>query len=67
MAALGYGWPETTAVQLYTVHNIFPFLSDEIVRRGAAHQGLTWHYNRPPVVDLDYEMDCRCVLQETIV
>jgi len=46
---------------VYTVHDIHPFLADEIVRRGAARNGLTWHFNRPPVVDLDFEMDCRGV------
>jgi hypothetical protein len=67
IAALGHGWTDTTAVQLYTVHNIFPFLSDEIIRRGAARHGLTWHYNRPPVVDLDYEMDCRGICCERVI
>jgi len=67
MAALGFTWKDTSAVQLYTVHDIHPFLADEIVRRGAARNGLTWHYNRPPVVDLEYEMDCRGVAVERIV
>ena len=66
MAELGFGWKDTTATQLYTVHDIHPFLADEIVRRGAARSGLTWHYNRPPVVDLEYEMDCRGVAIERI-
>ena len=61
MGALGFGWKDTTAAQLYTVHDVHPFLADEIVRRGAARSGLTWHYNRPPVVELEYEMDCRGV------
>ncbi len=59
LGALGCSWKDTTATQLYTVHDIFPFLAEEIVRRGAARSGLTWHFNRPPIVDLDYEMDCR--------
>jgi hypothetical protein len=66
MGVLGFGWRDTTAVQLYTVHDIHPFLADEIVRRGAARSGLTWHFNRPPVVDLEYEMDCRGVTAERI-
>jgi hypothetical protein len=61
MGALGFSWKDTTAAQLYTVHDVHPFLADEIVRRGAARSGLTWHYNRPPVVELEYEMDCRGV------
>ena len=49
LAALGFGWADTTATQVYTVHDLHPFLADEIVRRGAAPAGLTWHYARPPV------------------
>ena len=59
LAALGFAWSDTTATQVYTVHDLHPFLADEIVRRGAARAGLTWHYARPPVGGLEYEMDCR--------
>jgi hypothetical protein len=61
MAAVGAAWRDATAVQVYTVYDPYPFLADEIVRRGAAQHGLTWHFARPPVVGLDYEMDCRSV------
>lgn len=67
MAALGFQWSDTTATQLYTVHDIHPFMADELVRRGAMRSGLTWHFNRPPVVGLDYEMDCRAVNVERIL
>ena len=67
LAALGADWSDTTATQVYTVHDLHPFLADEIVRRGAAHSGLTWHYARPPVRELEYEMDCRAVFHETVV
>ena len=66
LAALGFGWQDTTATQVYSVHDIHPFLADEIIRRGAARSGLTWHYCRPPVVDLEYEMDCRGITVERI-
>ena len=67
LAAFGYSWADTTATQVYTVHDLYPFLADEIVRRGAARSGLTWHYARPPVQQLEYEMDCRSTRRETIV
>jgi hypothetical protein len=67
MAAFGMGWPQTTGVQLYTVYDVYPFLQDELVRRGAARHGLTWHFDRPPIVDIDYEMDCRAVDAERVV
>jgi hypothetical protein len=67
MAALGASWRDATAVQLYTVHDVHPFLGEEIVQRGAARNGLTWHFNRPPVVDIEYEMDCRAVHAEHVI
>jgi hypothetical protein len=67
LAALGLSWADTTATQVYTVHDLHPFLADEIVRRGAARSGLTWHFARPPVRGLEYEMDCRGVGRERVV
>jgi hypothetical protein len=67
LALLGFSWADTTATQVYTVHDLHPFLADEIVRRGAARAGLTWHYDRPPVRDLEYEMDCRGIAQERVI
>jgi hypothetical protein len=64
--ALGFTWRDTTTTQVYTIHNFHPFLADEIVQRGAAHAGLTWQYCKPPVVGLEYEMDCRGVKTEEI-
>lgn len=61
---LGVDWSRTTASQVYTVCDLYPFLADEIVSRGAARCGLTWHFARPPVQGLEYEMDCRGVTEE---
>jgi hypothetical protein len=67
MAALAFAWPDTTALQVYTVHDIMPFLADEIVGRGAARHGATWHYCRPPIVDLEFELDCRGLAVELVL
>jgi hypothetical protein len=67
MAALGADWASATGVQVYTVHDLYPFLGAEIVARGAARHGLTWQFCRPPVVGLEYEMDCRGVAVERVV
>ena len=67
MGLLGQSWAQTTATQVYTVYNLYPFLADEIVRRGAAAGGLTWHFCRPPVQGLEYEMDCRGVAAEHFI
>ena len=67
MSAFSGDWRQTTAVQLYTVRDVFPFLESELGKRGALRPGLTWHFNRPPVVDLEYEMDCRRVHVERVI
>ena len=35
--------------------------------RGAAAHGIAWHYCRPPVIGLDYEMDCRALGRELAI
>jgi len=67
LEALGGSWPQVNAVQVYTVHNIHPFLRDEIVRRTGNGGGLTWHYCRPPIEELEYEMDVRSVAMERVI
>ncbi len=67
MGLLGFGWTQTTATQVYTVFDLYQHLASEIVARGAADHGLDWHYCRPPVNVLDYEIDCRGVHVERVV
>jgi len=67
MSAFSGDWRQATAVQLYTVRNVFPFLQSELGKRGTLRPGLTWHFDRPPVVDLEYEMDCRRVYIERVI
>jgi hypothetical protein len=40
---------------------------EELVRPGAMQPGLTWHFARPPVLDLEFEMDCRGVRREVVI
>ena len=67
LAEFGFDWQDTTAAQAYTIHDFHPVMTEELVRRGAARSGLTWHFARPPVVDLEFEMDCRRVSREVVV
>jgi hypothetical protein len=67
LGLLGCSWRDTNASQVYTIHDLHPFLADEIVARGAAPMGVSWHYCRPPVQGLEFEMDCRAVAVEQFV
>ena len=67
LSALGVGWAKVNTTQVYTVHDLYPFLADEIVSRGAALGGLTWYYARPPVQGLEYEMDVRSIPVQQLI
>jgi hypothetical protein len=67
MKALGLGWADVNTTQVYTVQNLYPFLADEIVARGAARGGLTWYYARPPIQGLEFEMDVRSIPVQRII
>ncbi len=59
--SLGADWADVTAINIYTAHPIEPFLADTILRGvgPAAIHGVTWHLSRPPVIDIEFEMDMR--------
>jgi hypothetical protein len=67
LSGLGASWREATAIQVCTVHDIHPILSGELLPRAGNGAGLTWHYCRPPIEELEYEMDVRGVAVERIL
>ena len=67
LAGLGVSWRDVTAMQVYTVHDIHPILRDQIVPRAGNGAGLTWHYCRPPIEELEFEMDVRGVAVERVL
>lgn len=69
LRGLSVGWSDITVSEIYTVHDIHPFLEEELLKRlgeGGAH-GLTWHYSRPPIVGIEYEMDLRGCVTELVI
>jgi len=67
LAALGFTWADAVSTQAYTVHDIGALVGPEIAARGAAQGGLAWHYCRPPIVDLEFEMDVRGAARELVL
>jgi hypothetical protein len=67
LGGFGLSWRDVTAAQAYSIRDFHGCLTDELVAAGAADHGLIWHYCRPPIVGLDFEMDCRGVLRELFV
>lgn len=58
---LGIDWNLASAIEVYTAHPIFPLLSEVILGRvgSAADHGVRWFYSRPPIEEIEYEMDVR--------
>jgi hypothetical protein len=67
LRALGLGWRDAASTQVYTVRDVGALVEKEIFARGAAPGGLSWHFCRPPVAGLDFEMDVRSASQELLL
>jgi hypothetical protein len=69
LRGLGVGWKDVTATEVYTVHNIHPFLAADLLAGmgPAAQHGITWHYARPPIVSIEFEMDLRGCAREVVI
>lgn len=66
LRGLGGSWEWVTAVEVYTVHSLDRVLETIILPRlgAAARHGVHWFHSRPPVVDIEFEMDLRGVCCE---
>lgn len=66
-ALMPAGWGQFSAMNLYTAHPLHPGMEREIARRGALRCGLTVHRVRPPVIDIEIEIDARRVSRELLL
>jgi hypothetical protein len=59
LSGLGVGWDRVNGTNIYTVYDLQPLLETEILPRigPAGRHGLTWHYTRPPIESIEFEMD----------
>jgi hypothetical protein len=69
LSGLGASWAQATATEIYTVHNLHALIAKYVLEpmgAGAAH-GVRWHFSRPPIVSIEYEMDVRGVRREILL
>jgi len=61
MQGLGTTWSDVTITNIYTIHDVNALLATVVLPRigTAGTHGVTWHYARPPIIGLEYEMDVR--------
>ena len=56
-------------IDVYTAYNVKGALGDEIIPGlpAAARLGVRWYYSRPPVRDIEFEMDMRGVVRDSVI
>lgn len=64
LSALGFAWHDAGSTQAYTVQDIGALVGPELAAHGVLPGGLSWHFARPPVVGLEFEMDVRGAARE---
>ena len=67
MKLLGFDWKDAVTTQIYTVQNVGHLVGELLAARSAAEGGVVWNYMRPPVVDLEFEMDVRGAAREIVL
>jgi hypothetical protein len=65
LKGLGTNWKQSTVSQIYTVHGFEGLVGK--IQKHIQPSSLTWHYCRPPIEGLDYEMDLRGVSVERVI
>ena len=66
---LGGNWANVTATDVYTIHNIFPLVQKLLLARmgPAGIHGVRWHFTRPPIQEIEFEMDLRGCRRELVL
>lgn len=66
-ALMGVDWADVADTRLYTVHDLHHAMQCELAERGALAGGLGWHWVRPPIKELEIEIDARSVSRECLL
>ncbi len=66
LLGLGGTWDLVNRVNIYTVHPLNGLVEDIVLPKlgNAQRHGIHWYQTRPPVIDIEFEMDMRGVAQE---
>lgn len=69
LQALGVEWRHVTVVEVYTVHSICELMRDLLLPRigEAGVHGIRWHFARPPIEEIEFEMDLRGCGRELVL
>jgi hypothetical protein len=66
LQGLGLEWSMVSCANVYTAHSISELLPAVVLNRmgAAVVHGVHWHFSRPPIDEIEFEMDLRAVRTE---
>jgi hypothetical protein len=66
LRGLGLAWPMVTTANVYTAHSIIELMPAVLLERmgAAAMHGIHWDFSRPPIEEIEFEMDLHCTRTE---
>lgn len=69
LAGLGRSWADVTAIDIYTAHSPASLIGPVVLEPAGASaiHGVRWFPSRPPIDELEYEMDVRGVRTELVL
>lgn len=61
LTGMGVDWSLVNTIDVYTAHSLTPLLPEIVLGRIGASSihSASWHYTRPPIEEIEYEMDVR--------
>ncbi|MFM1801275.1 MAG: hypothetical protein RJA81_627 [Planctomycetota bacterium] len=69
LTGLGADWKDVTATNIYTIHPMDVVIKEvlnELTQPAGLH-GYQWYFSRPPIVEIEYEMDLRGYCTEMFI
>ena len=69
LTGMGVSWADCTGVNIYTVFGVDSYLLDDVIKPIGATSihGVHWYFTRPPIEEIEFEVDARGVSQEIIL
>jgi hypothetical protein len=69
MRRMGVSWADASATNVYTAHPFHTFLDEAVLSEmgASAIHGVHWHVSRPPIEEIEFEIDARNVAQEIVL
>ena len=69
LTGLEVNWSMVNAIDVYTAHSFTPLINEIVLGRvgPASIHSARWHYTRPPIEEIEYEMDLHGIRTELFV